>query len=70
MSTDGQHLGQVHNITMDAESGNLNTLIIKTERREIFGISQASDGHIHLPATVLESVRDHLIVTPPKRASN
>ncbi|WP_310920887.1 PRC-barrel domain-containing protein [Haloarcula saliterrae] len=70
MSTDGQHVGQVHNITVDVESGDLETLVIKTERSEIFGIEQAADGHIRLPATVLESVRDHLIITPPNGAGD
>ena len=66
MSTDGQQIGHVHNITMDTDSGNLETLVVKTDRTEVFGIEQASDDHIHLPATVLQSVRDHLLITPPK----
>lgn len=66
MSTDGQHVGHVQNITMDADSGEIETLVVKTERTEIFGIEQDADGHIHLPASVLESVREHLIVTPPE----
>lgn len=65
MSTDGQHVGQLHTLTLDPESGALQTLIIETERTELFGIEQSADGHIHLPATALEAVRDHLIISPP-----
>jgi len=70
MSTDGQHVGQVQNITLDTDSGSIETLVVKTERTEIFGIEQGADGHVHLPASVLESVRDHLIITPPEHSSN
>jgi sporulation protein YlmC with PRC-barrel domain len=65
MSTDGQHVGRVHNLTMDFASGELESLVVETERTEIFGIEQDADGQIHLPAEVLESVRDHLIIRPP-----
>lgn len=65
MSTDGQHVGSVHNLTMDPKSGDLSSLVVETERTEIFGIEQDDEGLIHLPAEVIEAVRDHLIVTPP-----
>ena len=65
MSTDGQHVGRVHNLTMEPADGDLTSLVVETERTEIFGIEQDADGHIHLPASVLESAGDHLIVTPP-----
>jgi len=65
MSTDGQRVGRLHNVTMDRQSGDLRTIIVETERTEIFGIEANEDGRIHLPAEVLEAVRDHLIITPP-----
>ncbi|WP_284009539.1 PRC-barrel domain-containing protein [Haloarcula pelagica] len=68
MSTDGQHVGRLHNITMDTESGSLESVIVETDRSEIFGVEQGPDGHIELPATVLEAVRDHVIITPPTTA--
>jgi sporulation protein YlmC with PRC-barrel domain len=68
MSTDGQQVGRLHNITMNPDSGSLESVIVETDRSEIFGIEQGPDGHIELPATVLESVQDHVIITPPSTA--
>jgi len=69
MSTDGQHVGNLHNVTMHPQSGDLQTIIVETERTEIFGIEENENGRIHLPAEVLEAVRDHLIITPPTAAT-
>ncbi|MFC7077674.1 PRC-barrel domain-containing protein [Haloarcula halophila] len=68
MSTDGQQVGRLHNITIDPATGSLESVIVETERTEIFGTEQDSEGHIELPATVLEAVRDHVIITPPPTA--
>jgi sporulation protein YlmC with PRC-barrel domain len=65
MSTDGQQVGTLHNLTMDPDTGALESVIVETERTEIFGIESGPEGRVRLPARVLESVRDHVIITPP-----
>jgi sporulation protein YlmC with PRC-barrel domain len=67
MSTDGQHVGELHTLTLDPQTGELETLVVNTERSVVFGIEERDDGRIVLPATVLEDVRDQLIVSPPDR---
>lgn len=66
MSTDGQELGTVHNVTFNQIGGKLDELVIETEARELFGIPQDDNGHVRLPAELIESLRDHLIVRPPE----
>jgi len=68
MSTDGQHVGELHTLTLDPGTGELETLVVNTERSAIFGIEEREDGRIVLPAEVLENVREQLIVSPPNRA--
>lgn len=63
LTKDGKHVGEVHNVTMDIVSGDLETLVVDTDRTEIFDIEQSSDGHVHLPASVLASVSDHAIIS-------
>ncbi|WP_321163886.1 PRC-barrel domain-containing protein [Halolamina pelagica] len=64
MSTDGQHVGELHTLTLDPATGELETLVVNTEQSAIFGIDQREDGRIHLPASVLESVSEQLIISP------
>lgn len=65
MSTDGQRVGELYTLTLDPTSGALETLVVETDRAEIFGIEARDDGRVHLPASVLKDVRDQLIITPP-----
>ncbi|EMA11228.1 PRC-barrel domain-containing protein [Haloarcula marismortui] len=65
MSTDGQELGTLHNVTFHTADGNLNQLIIDTDAEELFGKEQDGDGYVRLPADLIESLRDHLIIRPP-----
>ena len=69
MSKDGRRVGRLYSLTVDPQSGNLETVIVETDREEIFGIEQTADGRIHLPATVLETVSDHLIISAPSTRS-
>ena len=68
MSTDGQHVGQLYSLSLDPRTGDLESLIVETERSEIFDIRAREDGRIRLPASVLEDVRDQLIISPPNRS--
>jgi len=65
MSTDGQELGTLHNVTFHTADGNLNQLVIETDAQELFGKLQDGDGYVRLPAELIESLRDHLIIRPP-----
>lgn len=65
VSSDGRDVGNVHNVIINPESGSLQTLVIDTERSAVFGIEADEDGRVKLPAAVLETVEDHLIISPP-----
>ncbi|GGK84260.1 PRC-barrel domain-containing protein [Haloarcula sebkhae] len=65
MSTDGQELGTVHNVTVNTLDGNLRQLVIDTDAQQLFGKEQDGDGYVRLPADLIESLRDHLIIRPP-----
>ena len=65
MGTDGQELGTVHNVTFNTPDGGLEQLVIDTDAQELFGEKQDDDGCVRLPADLIESLRDHLIIRPP-----
>ncbi len=65
MSTNGQELGTIHNVTFNTIDGTLTQLVIDTEAQELFGKEQDGDGYVRLPADLIESLRDHLIIRPP-----
>jgi len=68
LTTDGEQVGHISGLTMDPATGALETLIVTTERDAIFGIEANPEGDIHLPAEVIEAMRDYLIITPPTTA--
>ena len=65
MSTDGERIGELHTLTLDPHTGDLTAVIVNTERSSVFGIEEREDGRVALPASVLEAVRERLVVTPP-----
>lgn len=64
-STDGREIGTLSNIMLDTATGELETVVVDSDRPEIFNVERDSDGCIRLPAILIESVRDHLTVHPP-----
>lgn len=66
MSTDGRELGTVENMTFDTTSGTLRNVSVTTDAQKIFGVERGPDGTVRLPATLIESVEDHLIIRPPE----
>jgi sporulation protein YlmC with PRC-barrel domain len=68
-STDGREIGTLSNITLDTATGDLQTVVVDSDQSEIFNVEQDSDGCIRLPATLIESVQDHLTVHPPSEIS-
>ena len=65
VSTDGREVGTLQNITLDTTTGELQTIVINSDVQEIFGVERDSDGDIRLPASLIESMRDHLTIQPP-----
>lgn len=65
MSTDGQELGTIHNVTFNNIDGNLEQIVIDTNAQDLFGEQQGDDGYVRLSADLIESLRDHLIIRPP-----
>lgn len=66
LSTDGQELGTLDNFTVDTASGKLEEIILETDKKELFGRERDRDGCIRLPASLIESMRDHLVIRPPE----
>lgn len=66
--TDGEQVGHVCGQAMDPETGAIEMFIITTERDATFGIEANLEGAIHLPAEVIEAMRDYLLSTPPATA--
>jgi sporulation protein YlmC with PRC-barrel domain len=65
VSTDGREVGTLQNITLDTTTGELQTIVINSDVQEIFGVERDPDGDIRLPASLIESMRDHLTIQPP-----
>lgn len=68
MSTDGQELGTLHNITFETTDGGLAKIIIETDERELFGKQQDEDGYVRLSAGLVDSLSDHLLLRPPEKS--
>lgn len=66
LSTDGQELGTLQNITFEPTNGQLAELVVDTDVQQLFGQAQDEDGHIRLPANLIESLQDHLVIRPPE----
>ncbi|KAA9395939.1 photosystem reaction center subunit H [Haloarcula sp. CBA1130] len=69
VSTDGREVGTLQNITLDTTTGELQTIVINSDVPEIFGVERDHDGDIRLPASLIESMRDHLTIQPPAEQS-
>ncbi|EMA31344.1 MULTISPECIES: PRC-barrel domain-containing protein [Haloarcula] len=65
VSTDGEELGTLHNVTFNTIGGNLKQIVIETDAQELFGKNQDGDGYVRLPAELIEAIRDHLIIRSP-----
>jgi sporulation protein YlmC with PRC-barrel domain len=63
MGTDGTELGMLYNITMDANSGRLENLVVEPE-----GITRDTEfsrdegGRMLVPVERVQAVKDHMIV--------
>lgn len=62
LSADGREIGVVHGLTMNVQTGELDTLIVETDRSDLEELETTDDGHLSVPATQIRGMDDHLIV--------
>ena len=67
VSIDGQDVGTLRSVTSDTASGSLKTMIIETDASEIFGTDVEDSDCVQLPADLIESMKDRLIIRPPEK---
>jgi sporulation protein YlmC with PRC-barrel domain len=69
LSADGEHLGTVHNLTIDPQSGEFEHLLVDPARPESTpeGVIRTDDGTLRLPADGITAVGDQVVVTLPDR---
>ena len=65
MGTDGTELGQLHNLTMDIQTGQLRTLLV-TPREGVSSdrvpFEYDENGRFRVPAERVEAVKDYVVV--------
>jgi len=63
MGTDGTELGMLYNITMDANSGRLENLVVEPDEL-LRDVEFPTDdrGRLLVPVTRVQAVKDHMIV--------
>ena len=69
LSADGEHLGTVHNLTIDPQSGEVEHLLVDPARPESAptGVARTDDGALGVPAGGITAVGDQVVVTLPDR---
>ena len=63
MGSDGAELGMLYNITMDANSGRLESLIVEPDENLRNNEFPTDDrGRLLVPVTRVQAVKDHMII--------
>lgn len=65
VNDNGSVIGNLHNISMDFRSGDLNSLIVEpSERTDVHntGYKVSEDGYYVIPASTVKSVEDQLVI--------
>ena len=61
--SDGSEIGMLYNITMDLDTGTLKHLIIEpNEHIRDTGFDRDDQGHLLVPVSRVQAVKDHMIV--------
>lgn len=68
VNDNGSVIGELHNITLDYESGSLNSLIVSPNEQESStpqnnGYRVSDDGYYVIPAETVTSVKDQLVIS-------
>jgi sporulation protein YlmC with PRC-barrel domain len=63
MGSDGAELGMLYNITMDLETGRLDSLVITPEEgADPTEFEQDAEGRALVPVERVQAVKDHMII--------
>jgi sporulation protein YlmC with PRC-barrel domain len=69
LTTDGRELGTVYNLTMEQRTGKLDTLLVDPIGDGFKQFETTDDGYLRIPAAMINSLDDQLMVTLPERVS-
>jgi len=70
LSTDGWELGTVYNLTMEQRTGKLDTLLVDPSGDGVERFDTTDDGYLRIPAEMIESLDDQLMVSFFIKAQN
>lgn len=62
MGEDGMELGQLHNITCNIETGELNDLVVEPTSRGRELYESDENGYIRIPTNNLKDVKDYIVI--------
>ncbi|SEP33678.1 Sporulation protein YlmC, PRC-barrel domain family [Halorientalis persicus] len=65
LSTDGAELGHVYNLTMDAKTGALESVLVEPSDSSVSGFETTDNGRLRVPARCIDDLSDFLIVRKP-----
>ncbi|WP_211611433.1 PRC-barrel domain-containing protein [Halorientalis persicus] len=65
LSADGEELGHVYNLTMDAKTGALESVLVEPSDHLIAGFETTDNGRLRVPARCIDDLSDFLIVRKP-----
>ncbi|PSQ42325.1 photosystem reaction center subunit H [Halobacteriales archaeon SW_7_68_16] len=61
--SDGAEIGMLYNITMDIDSGRLESLVVDpNEHIDTSGYDVDEQGHLVVPVKRVQAVKDHMII--------
>jgi sporulation protein YlmC with PRC-barrel domain len=67
LSADGEELGHVYNLTMDAETGALEYVLVEPPDQPVSGFETTDNGRLRVPACCIDDLSDFLIVRKPEK---
>ena len=69
LSTDGREVGTVYNLTMDRQTGKLETLLVDPIDNGFKEFERTDDGYLRIPTAMINGLNDQLMITPPERVN-
>lgn len=64
MTTTGSELGELENITVDLQTGELEYLRVDPNGHDTGGFQETDDGYVLVPADAVSAKNDYLLVEP------
>jgi sporulation protein YlmC with PRC-barrel domain len=63
MGADGTELGRLYNITMDLQTGKLDSLLVEPTEEDVqVDFPTDEEGHIQIPVSRVRAVKDYIVV--------